>query len=100
MSFFDEIHGGGGRSYFTVVGITRCRTHAYHIIVQVEYMYVACCCCAAAADVDIPCSAYPLAALSLLRPGLILPYLHISPIAGIRGAAAGISPPRYIYYHV
>ena len=36
----------------------------------------------------------PLAALSLLRPRLILPFLLLSPIAGIRGAAAGISPPR------
>ena len=36
----------------------------------------------------------PLAVLSLVRPRLILPLVHRSPIAGIRGAAAGISPPR------
>ena len=36
----------------------------------------------------------PLASLSLLQPRLILPFLHLSPIAGIRGAATGISPPR------
>ena len=36
----------------------------------------------------------PLAVLSLLRPRLILPLPYLSPIAGIRGAAAGISLPR------
>ena len=51
-------------------------------------MYVACCCCAAAADVDPSNSAYPLVVLLLLRPRLILPYLHLSPIAGIRVATA------------
>ena len=36
-----------------------------------------------------------LGVLSLLRPRLILRFLHLSPIiAGIRGAAGGISPPR------
>ena len=79
---------------FTVVVVGRIlqwynsQSYAYHIIVQVEYMYVACCCCAAAADVDLASSAYPLALLSLLRPRLIRSYLHMSPIADIRGAAA------------
>ena len=48
----------------------------------------------------------PLALLSLLRPRLMLPFLHLSPIAGIRGAAVGICPPRwnlpcnlYLYYY-
>ena len=36
----------------------------------------------------------PLAVLPLLRPRLILPFLHLSPIAGIRGAAADICPPQ------
>ena len=56
-------------------------------------MYVACCCCAAAADVDLSSSAYPSAALSLLRPQIILPYLHLSPIAGIHGAALEYDVP-------
>ena len=45
-------------------------------------MYEACCCCAAAAVVDLSSSAYayPLAVLSLLRPQLLLPYLHLSPL--------------------
>ena len=36
----------------------------------------------------------PLAVLLLLRPRIILRFLHLSLIAGIRGAAAGICPPR------
>ena len=58
----DEIQGGGGRSYFSVVRITRSRT-PYHLIVQIEYVYVACCCRAASADVDLSSCAYPLAVL-------------------------------------
>lgn len=29
-----------------------------------------------------------------LRPRLIIPHLHLSPIADLSGAAAGVSPPR------
>ena len=68
------------------------QSYAYHFIVHVEYMHVACC-CAAAAGVDLSSSAYPLAVLSLLRPRPILPHLYLSPIAGIRGAAAGYDVP-------
>ena len=53
-------------------------------MVQAQDLYVARCCFAAAADVDISSSAHPLAVLSLLRPRIILQYLHLSPIAGIR----------------
>ena len=59
-------------------------------------MYVACCCCAAAAEVDLSSSAYPSSVLSLSRPRLIIPYLHLSPIAGIRGAAAVYDVPGCI----
>ena len=78
-----------------VVCITRSRTPVIYqvsIIVQVEYMHVACC-RAAAAVVDLSSSAYPLAVLSLLRPRLILPYLHLSVMSGTRGAAAEYDVP-------
>ena len=39
------------------------------------------------ADVDLSSSAYPLTVLSILRPRLILQYLHLSFIAGIQRAA-------------
>ena len=45
-------------------------------------MYVTCsCCCAAAADVE---QCLPLGSIVVLRPRLIVPYPHISLIAGIR----------------
>ena len=72
-----EFQGVVRRWYFTVVRIS----YAYHIIAQVEYVYVLC--CAAAADIDCWSVAYPLAILLLLEPRLIRPNLRISPIAGI-----------------
>ena len=42
------------------------------------------------------CAVNPVAVLPLfLRPRLFLPFIHLSPIAGIRGAAAGICRPRW-----
>ena len=50
----------------------------------IDACMIACCCCTAAADdVDLSSSAYSLAVLSLLRPPLILPYVHLSPITEI-----------------
>ena len=38
-----------------------------------------------------------MAVLSFLRPRRFLPYLHLSPVAGLRGAVVGISLPSRIY---
>lgn len=45
-------------------------------------------------------AAHPSAVLSVLPARLIVPYLHVSPIASIRGAVAGISPPRRISSYI
>ena len=84
-----------GRSYFAVVPINRSRTPIISFYKWSKCMYEACCCCAAAAVVDLSSSAYayPLAVLSLLRPRLILPYLHLSVMSGTRGAAAEYDVP-------
>lgn len=41
-------------------------------------------------------SVHPSAVPPLLRPRFILPCLHMSPIVGMRRAAAGMCPPRKI----
>ena len=71
-----------------VVAHLSCHCKSWYV-----YEFIACCCCAAAAGVDFSSSAYPGAVLSHLHPWLILPYLHLSPIAGIHGAAADYDVP-------
>lgn len=73
-------------------------------MVQLVAFYgVSCCCCVAVVAVSLSSSDYSLTVLTLLRPWLLLRHLHISPIAGIGGAAVGISslrrsPPCIIIY--